>query len=244
MIREADDLPISSESSSSSTSSTQSLQPVAQSTHPSESEPDRDQYQEMAPVNAFFMVVTGIQVDTVTEVTSRIPPGLLTQECLQMGGCNGFGDVPEELWRTLVAGRGPDGGNPPGWYHCVCSSCFDLGSSSGDVDMKSLITDPKTPSLMVEFLKRVQGIVWNRLFVRSKERKLFGLGPKGTQKGDLVCILYGCSVPVILRPHMAAYSSKIEYYEIVGESYIYGMMDGEAVSKVEPETGTKEFKLG
>ena len=190
------------------------------------------------------MVVTGIQVDTVTEVTSRIPPGLLTQECLQMGGCNGFGDVPEELWRTLVAGRGPDGGNPPGWYHRACSSCFDLSSSSGDVNMNSLITDPKTPSLMVEFLKRVQGIVWNRLFVRSEERKLFGLGPKGTQKGDLVCILYGCSVPVILRPHIATDSSIIEYYEIVGESYIYGMMDGEAVSKVELETRTKEFKLG
>ena len=195
------------------------------------------------------MFVKGIQMDMVTEVTARIPPGLLTQECLKMGGWNGLDDarqddIPDELWRTLVADRGPHGGNPPGWYHRACWDCFHLGSSSGDVNMNSLITNPKTPSLMVEFLKRVQGIVWNRLFVRSQKRKLFGLGPKGTRVGDLICILYGCSVPVILRPERDPLGYEIKHYEIVGESYIYGMMDGEAVSKAMPETDTQEFKLG
>ena len=195
------------------------------------------------------MFVTGIQLDTVTEVTARIPPGLLTQESLKMGGWNGLDDhkqdeVPEELWRTLVADRAPDGGNPPGWYHRACLDCFRLGSSSGDVNMNSLINNPETASLVVEFLKRVQGIVWNRLFIRSQERKLFGLGPKGTQVGDLICILYGCSVPVILRPQRDPLGDKIEHYEIIGESYIYGMMDGEAFSKAKPETDKQEFKLG
>ena len=203
----------------------------------------------MPPVNAFFMFVKGIKMDTVTEVTARISSGLLTQECLKMGGWNGLDDakqddIPDELWRTLVADRGPHGGNPPGWYHRACWDCFHLGSSSGDVNVNSLITNPKTPSLMVEFLKRVQSIMWNRLFVRSRERKLFGLGPKGTQVGDLICILYGCSVPVILRPERDPFSHEIKHYEIVGESYIYGMMDGEAISKVKLETDEQEFKLG
>ena len=199
-------------------------------------------------VDAFFMFVKGIQIDTVTTVSSRIPPGLLTQECLEMGGWNGRNDpkdgVPDELWRTLVAGRGPDGANPPGWYHRACWDCFHLGTSSGDVNIASLIANPRTPSLLVEFLKGVLGIVWDRVFIRSQERRLFGLGPRGTQLGDRICVLFGCSVPVILRPQIDRSGSKIMHYEVVGESYIYGNMDGEAISKFLPETQPQEFQLG
>ncbi len=193
------------------------------------------------------MIVSGIQIDEVTEVSPRIPPGLLTQECLEMGGWKGPNDreeVPEELWRTLVAGRGPDGGNPPGWYQRACWECFYLGTASGDINIASLINDPKTPSLIVKFLKRVQGIVWNRVFVRSQTETLFGLAPRETQTGDIICVLFGCSVPVILRPQFDPSSSEIMHYEVVGESYIYGMMDGEAISKFSPETYGREFKLG
>ena len=232
-------LPTRSPSSGSASPSSQSSQSV-------KSEPPSDH--EETPIIAFFMFVTGIQIGTVNKVSPRIPPGLLTQECLKMGGWNGPNgpnqEVPEELWRTLVAGRGPDGGNPPGWYQRACWECFHLGTSSGDVNIASLINNPKTPSLMVEFLKRVQGIVWDKLFVRSDERSLFGLGPRGTQLGDLICILFGCSVPVILRPQMNSSGSDIMHYEIVGESYIYGMMDGEAISKVLPKTHRQKFKLG
>ena len=194
------------------------------------------------------MFVKGIQIDTVTKVSSRIPPGLLTQECLEMGGWNGSNDprdgVPDELWRTLVAGRGADGTNPPGWYHRACWDCFHLGTSSGDVNIGSLITNPRTPSLMVEFLKRVSGIVWDRVFVRSQEKRLFGLGPRGTQLGDLICVLFGCSVPVILRPQIDPSGSEPTHYKVIGESYIYGHMDGEAILKFLPETHPQEFPLG
>ena len=220
-----------STSSSFASSSSQSAQPV-----------------EETPINAFFMIVTGIQIAPVTKISSRIASGLLTHECLKMGGWNGpkgpNHEIPDELWRTLVAGRGPHGGNPPGWYDRACWESFHLSDSSGDVNMSSLITSSKTPSLIVEFLKRVQGIVWDKLFVRSDEPSLFGLGPRGTQLGDLICVLFGCSVPVILRPQLDSSGSKIMHYEIVGESYIYGMMDGEAISKILPKTSPQEFKLG
>ena len=201
-------------------------------------------------IYAFFMHVSGIEMDEVTEVTSRITGGILTKECLKMGGWNGIdsptqNEMPDELWRTLVADRGPGGGNPPTWYQRACSDCFTRGDYSGDVNMGRLIKDPDSPSLVVEFLKRVQGIVWNRLLLRSKTKKLFGLGPQGTEIGDLICILYGCSVPVILRPHKPIQDSdEISHYEVVGESYIYGMMDGEAFAKVDAEESRKKFKLG
>ena len=195
------------------------------------------------------MLVQGIQIDTVDEVSSRIAAGLLAPESLRMGGWDGPKDsedeIPDKLWRTPVAGRGPDGRNPPGWYDRACRECFHLGTSSaGDVNIANLITSPKTPSFIVEFLERVQSIVWNRLFFRSRERKLFGLGPRGTKVGDRICVLFGCSVPVILRPQWDLFGSEITHHEVVGESYIYGLMDGEAISKFLPETRIQEFKLG
>ena len=106
------------------------------------------------------MFVTGIHLDTVTEVSARIPPGLLTQECLEMGGWEHRDgqqkELPDALWQTLVAGRGPQGGQPPTFYNRACLGCFDLAEPSGDINMASLIAKPGTPSILKEFLKRVQ----------------------------------------------------------------------------------------
>jgi hypothetical protein len=43
-----------------------------------------------------------------------------------------------------------------------------------------------------------------------------------------ICILYGCSVPVVLRPIRNSESCNEFYYELIGECYVHGMMDGEA----------------
>jgi hypothetical protein len=57
---------------------------------------------------------------------------------------------------------------------------------------------------MAQYLKRVQSVVWSRMVleatsVQSHTGHLFGLASQKTQAGDLVCILFGCTVPVILR---------------------------------------------
>jgi hypothetical protein len=48
--------------------------------------------------------------------------------------------------------------------------------------------------------------------------------------GDQFCVLIGCSVPVILRrvPEIER-----EEYMLVGESYIHGMMEREAMDKLD-----------
>ncbi|KAK6518738.1 hypothetical protein TWF506_005877 [Arthrobotrys conoides] len=58
--------------------------------------------------------------------------------------------------------------------------------------------------------------------------KLFGLCPSDTDVKDLVCIIYGCSVPVILRLVIAPGPLKPRY-SIIGEAYVHGEMDGEAI---------------
>ncbi len=50
----------------------------------------------------------------------------------------------------------------------------------------------------------------------------FGLGPRDTREGDVVFVLYGCSVPVVLRPDG-------DGWLFVGEVFVAGIMDGEVV---------------
>lgn len=64
---------------------------------------------------------------------------------------------------------------------------------------------------------------WGRSFFRTKGGYM-GLGPQILQPGDFVCVLAGGEVPFILRPDH-------DYYKLVGECYLHGIMNGEAVRK-------------
>ncbi|KAL8708720.1 MAG: hypothetical protein Q9220_006445 [cf. Caloplaca sp. 1 TL-2023] len=202
--------------------------------------------------HAFYMYIKGFKVDQIANVSSRIAGGLLLRECLTMGDWSepdgqSNNDVPDKLWRTLVADRGPNGDNPPNWYQRACLECFAASTTSGDIDTGALIADYRSPSHVVQFLKRVRSVVWNRVFVTSKSGQLFGLAPQGTQVGDYLCILFGCSVPVVLRKcktiHRDSFDQyKPETYEFIGETYINGLMDGEAFDTRTPGI-TETFKL-
>jgi hypothetical protein len=52
-----------------------------------------------------------------------------------------------------------------------------------------------------------------------------GLGPIKARQGDHICILYGCSVPLVFREIKGGFS-------LVGEAYVHGFMDGEALALV------------
>jgi hypothetical protein len=51
-----------------------------------------------------------------------------------------------------------------------------------------------------------------------------GIGPRETEQGDLVFILLGADTPYILRRR-----SQDKTLQLIGEAYIYGVMDGEAM---------------
>ena len=62
--------------------------------------------------------------------------------------------------------------------------------------------------------------------------------------GDIVCVLFGCAMPMVLRPHFLGYATmgslyldKI-YYELIGEAYLHGIMHGEAMAAL--QNGQKE----
>lgn len=79
-----------------------------------------------------------------------------------------------------------------------------------------------------------------RLLVTGAGR--VGVAPRRAEKGDLVCVLFGCSVPVVLRPYSAqgdgggddgsaaAGEPSGGMYEFIGECFVDGFMDGEALA--------------
>ncbi|MCJ1286512.1 hypothetical protein MMC26_005858 [Xylographa opegraphella] len=177
------------------------------------------------------MFVHGFQIGTIASLSARLAEGMILNESLRMGGWEEPDDdssvkVPDQLWRTLVADRGPDGNSPPSWYHRACLHCFANRNNTGDINTAVLIARG-VPTMMVEFLKRVQSVVWNRKLLQSENGRWFGLAPTRAEVDDIICILYGCSVPVILREHRTHTAT---YFEFIGESYIHGAMDGQAMS--------------
>ncbi|KAK3682834.1 heterokaryon incompatibility protein-domain-containing protein [Podospora appendiculata] len=54
-----------------------------------------------------------------------------------------------------------------------------------------------------------------------------GLGPGDAREGDVVAVLYGFSAPYVLR---RVRGRDAQRYEVVGEAYVDGVMDGQAVS--------------
>ncbi|KPM43756.1 hypothetical protein AK830_g2730 [Neonectria ditissima] len=68
------------------------------------------------------------------------------------------------------------------------------------------------------------------------ENGYVGIGPSEVQPGDIVVLLFGGDTPFVLRP----LSGGNEGYLLVGEVYVYGIMDGELA---ENEDSTAMFDL-
>ena len=84
-----------------------------------------------------------------------------------------------------------------------------------------------TTSASAQTQKAVRLSIIEYLCARSlllTKKGYIGLGPPKAHKGDLLCVLYGCTVPVLIRKHA-------EYHQFVGESYIHGLMDGAAIEQ-------------
>jgi len=85
-------------------------------------------------------------------------------------------------------------------------------------------------------------VVWNRRFITGPERNdVVGIGPPKTKVEDWICVLFGCSVPVILRPFVEE-DGKPSFH-FIGEAYIYGKMDGEAIADLGDELESKQVEF-
>ncbi|KAN0108841.1 heterokaryon incompatibility protein 6 OR allele [Hyaloscypha variabilis] len=80
------------------------------------------------------------------------------------------------------------------------------------------------PETMLQYTKSINSVTTGRKFCATKRRYL-GWVPGDAAPGDIICILLGAETPYILRPD----ENDSKYYKLVGETYIHGIMQGEAL---------------
>ena len=71
---------------------------------------------------------------------------------------------------------------------------------------------------------------------------MLGIAPSNIKEGDKICILFGGSVPFVLREHNV---DNERCYELVGAAYVDGYMDGKAITELtKEELKARELEFG
>ena len=133
----------------------------------------------------------------------------------------------EAFWRTLIADRDFDMRGAPNPSQDFAGR-FEawIGKDEGKAD-DEIYTRPYSDAAIWRCIKRS--------FVTT-EKGYLGLAPSRARKGDVLCVLRGGDVPFVLR------EKENGYWELVGEAYVHGIMDGSWVRKAVKED-VMEFKI-
>jgi hypothetical protein len=129
----------------------------------------------------------------------------------------GGGGIREAYVRTLLTDRNPN------------------GTRLTDAEYAKRWTHRKPVAEFIDDELQVAAtlrlIYRRRLFV--SENGYIGLVPSNAQPGDMICVLFGCSVPVIIR--------KLNNHHVfIGASYVHGIMDGQIITKLSEGSLTEE----
>ena len=70
------------------------------------------------------------------------------------------------------------------------------------------------------------------------ERKFMGVGPDDVREKDMIVIFFGVRTPFVLRP-VPFYGAGV--YKIIGDCYVDGFMEGEALKIPAAELAAKTW---
>jgi len=206
--------------------------------------------------------IKGVFLAEVTHASSRMAEAVITRECLGLLGTisrkphSRHINLPDSIWRTLCANRDDRGDAAPRAYRVAMLDLLHIhfGSTATDtstnllehmssIDIEELL-EIGIPEHVKKYLVVVRDVIWNRRTFQARSSGLVGLIPQSARVGDHVCILYGCSVPVVLRKHHG--SDGEGYWQLVGDAYAHGYMEGDTFRQNSHETIRKnemEFEL-
>jgi hypothetical protein len=197
----------------------------------------------------------GLVLGEVAQISTRLANAIITKECLQILGKIDYKPnwddvlVPDTIWCTLCADRDDSGERAPYGYHLAMLRLLQRGSyipkagyssnlldHMSSIDIEELLDTGISDDIRA-FLVVVRDVIWNRRTFRSKLSNvtgspLVGLIPQNAKVGDQICILYGCSVPVVLRKLSGRRTSP---WQLIGDAYVHGIMHGKAIRNISPE---------
>lgn len=195
--------------------------------------------------------VRGVLFDTITYVSKPIKPHCITRahgsnnpiteiwgelQALEQSPYPTSKSILESYLQTLTANNF--------WWHC--SGKLSSLVPNGDIEesfhqvLKNFqvigfepsleaVMGSSTDDLLVKdkavlyFVEQVRQAVVRRRLARS-HRGFYGLVPDAAKENDVICILFGSTVPFILRSDGASGT-----WRLVGECYLHGIMYGEGI---------------
>lgn len=96
------------------------------------------------------------------------------------------------------------------------------GNSTPSAEDPILFSPHEMLSMTADGFRSCIQVVWGKRFAILNSGHI-GVVPKHAANGDVLVVLLGCSMPIVLRP------IDEPKYAVVGESYVHGAMDGEAM---------------
>ena len=151
------------------------------------------------------MFIDGFILDHIQSIGDISIGGCIPCSWLQVAGwdegAQKIEEPPEEFWRTLLANRGTEGQYPQPFYSIACREAFRRGKPGAAFNTNTLTRES---SIMTKFVQRINAVIYNRRLIRTQHDRShglsrLGLAPGRCREGDLICILYGCTVPIVLR---------------------------------------------
>lgn len=119
---------------------------------------------------------------------------------------------------------------PPGRKNAPALEHFEPGSLGSDSKTHGYMAESHTRGH--HFLKLLRVVELSTRF-KTTAGGLLGHVPVSTMAGDRIFILEGARVPFVLRPSHDKDRDTF-HHEIVGEAYVHGIMQGEALSRGVP----------
>lgn len=162
------------------------------------------------------------------------PKGILTARKKQM------------LWRTLTCGPSAEDFPAPQRYAMYFDNYMAFMETASNYFHECLVESQTAPTGirgLDQFIPYFENhaIIEASLYQWSARRRIcrtlngqLACVPKTSEKGDIICVLFGGQVPYVLRPR------NDDCYAVVGECYMDGIMHGESLSD---DAVTREFRL-
>ncbi|CAN9430254.1 unnamed protein product [Alternaria alternata] len=192
--------------------------------------------------HADYLSVPGFVLGTIEKRSDTMREGVIPGDWIAILRGDKKNVVPDSLWRTMVADRTENGNNLPEWYKRACLHCLEdsrFVNSQGDLNTNRSLSDTPLDTMTSKYLERAKSVIWRRRFIQLKlgtafgNDLVYGLAPERCKKGDIVCIIGGCSVPVVLRKiedlEVCGSFEAAGVFTLIGETYIHQKMNGEAV---------------
>ncbi|CAD6592218.1 MAG: hypothetical protein ASARMPRED_006120 [Alectoria sarmentosa] len=195
-----------------------------------------------------YLTCKGLRRDSVDGMTTAMlldvnergseRQAVMLQSRSDKGAYASVAALSEALWRTVVGNRhlsgqiAPDAGEGllsavPTQHDALAqylapSAAFMVAGRRLDEYFhrsKALVED--NAEFLTDAVERVERFCWSRRLITIIQ-SFVGMVPHNADRGDVVCVLLGCSFPMLLRPHE-------QFYRVVGPCYVHGIMEGEAI---------------